>query len=241
MIKRRGVILELAIEDIHKDFQDIKVLNGASYRFQEGLIYGLLGRNGAGKTTLFNILYGELLADNGKAEIIEDGMRREIVHQDIGMVFAETLLPDFLTGYEYIKFYMDLHAPDSEQTPDDFLERFGFSTEERHRIIKGYSSGMKSKLAILCQFISRPKIILLDEPLTAVDIIASSEIKDMLLELRKDHLIILSTHMIQLAKDICDDIVLLHNGKLRHFETALNLEEFDRSLLEALRSGENVE
>lgn len=241
MIKRRGVILELAIEDIHKDFQDIKVLNGASYRFQEGLIYGLLGRNGAGKTTLFNILYGELLADNGKAEIIEDGMRREIVHQDIGMVFAETLLPDFLTGYEYIKFYMDLHAPDSEQTPDDFLERFGFSTEERHRIIKGYSSGMKSKLAILCQFISRPKIILLDEPLTAVDIIASSEIKDMLLELRKDHLIILSTHMIQLAKDICDDIVLLHNGKLRHFETALNQEEFDRSLLEALRSGENVE
>lgn len=55
---------------------------------------------------------------------------------------------------------------------------------------------MKSKLAILCQFISKPKIILLDEPLTAVDIIASSEIKDMLLELRKSHILILSTHMI---------------------------------------------
>lgn len=233
--------MELVIENIHKNFQDNKVLKGANYTFKEGQIYGLLGRNGAGKTTLFNILYGELLADDGKAEIIVDDMRREIVHEDIGMVFAETLLPDFLTGYEYIKFYMDLHAPDSDETPDYYLEKFGFSNDERHRIIKGYSSGMKSKLAILCQFISKPKIILLDEPLTSVDIIASSEIKDMLLELRKDHILILSTHMIQLAKDICDDIVLLHSGKLRHFETALNQAEFDQTLLEVLRSGDDVE
>lgn len=233
--------MKLEIQNIHKRFQDKEVLKGANYTFSEGKIYGLLGRNGAGKTTLFNILYGELEADKGKAEIIMDDMRRELVHEDLGMVFAETLLPDFLTGYEYIKFYMDLHNPDNEQTVDDYLDLFTFSEEERHRIIKGYSSGMKSKLAILCQFISRPKIIFLDEPLTAIDIIASAEIKDMLMELRKGRILILSTHMIQLAKDLCDDIVLLHNGKLRHFETALNREDFDESLLEALRGDGDVD
>ena len=233
--------MKLEIQNIHKRFQDKEVLKGANYTFSEGKIYGLLGRNGAGKTTLFNILYGELEADKGKAEIIMDDMRRELVHEDLGMVFAETLLPDFLTGYEYIKFYMDLHNPDSEQTVDDYLDLFTFSEEDRHRIIKGYSSGMKSKLAILCQFISRPKIIFLDEPLTAIDIIASAEIKDMLMELRKGRILILSTHMIQLAKDLCDDIVLLHNGKLRHFETALNREDFDESLLEALRGDGDVD
>ena len=181
------------------------------------------------------------IAGEGKAEIIIDETRRELVHEDLGMVFAETLLPDFLTGYEYITFYMDLHNPDSEQTVDDYLDLFTFTEEERHRIIKGYSSGMKSKLAILCQFISRPKIIFLDEPLTAIDIIASAEIKDMLMELRKGRILILSTHMIQLAKDLCDDIVLLHNGKLRHFETALNREDFDESLLEALRGDGDVD
>jgi ABC-2 type transport system ATP-binding protein len=233
--------LELEVQNIHKKFQDHEVLTDANYTFKEDMIYGLLGRNGAGKTTLFNILYGDLKADDGQAEIITDGTRRELVHEDLGMVFAETLLPDFLTGYEYIKFYMDLHASDSERTVDEYLDLFSFSNEERHRIIKGYSSGMKSKLAILCQFISRPKIILLDEPLTAIDIIASAEIKEMLLELRKGRILILSTHIIQLAKDICDDIVLLNNGKLRHFETALNRESFDQSLLEALRGDADVD
>lgn len=99
--------MELIIKNVQKKFKDNQVLKGASYRFQEGQIYGLLGRNGAGKTTLFNILYGELLADDGKAEFVVNGMTREISHADIGMVFAETLLPDFLTGYEYMKFYMD--------------------------------------------------------------------------------------------------------------------------------------
>ncbi|MDK7119549.1 ATP-binding cassette domain-containing protein, partial [Streptococcus oralis] len=99
---------------------------------------------------------------------------------------------------------------------DDYLDRLGFGQEDRHRIIKGYSSGMKSKLAILCLLISKPKIILLDEPLTAIDVISSLEIKRLLLDLGKDHIMIMSTHMIQLAKDICDDIVLLHQGQLRH-------------------------
>lgn len=232
--------LELEIQKIHKKFQDHKVLTGASYTFQENMIYGLLGRNGAGKTTLFNILYDDLKADDGQVEILVEGTRRGLVHEDLGMVFAETLLPDFLTGYEYIKFYMDLHAPNSERSVDDYLDLFSFSKEDRHRIIKGYSSGMKSKLAILCQFISRPKIILLDEPLTAIDIIASAEIKEMLMELRKGRILIISTHIIQLAKDICDDIVLLSDGKLRHFETALNGENFDQSLLEALRGEAHV-
>lgn len=235
--------MRLIVNDLHKSFQEHKVLKGADYNFEAGKIYGVLGRNGAGKTTLFNLLYGDLKADKGSIDLELDGQVRKLEDQDLGMVFAETFLPDFLTGYEYVKFYMDLHQKPGEDhfTVDDYLDLFSFSKEARHRLIKGYSSGMKSKLAILCQFISKPKIILLDEPLTAIDIIASAEIKQMLIQLRQDRILIMSTHMIQLAKDICDEIVLLNQGQLTHFETALNDSDFDQSLLEALRGDEDVD
>lgn len=226
--------MELRLENIEKDFQEQEVLKGATYSFEAGHIYGLLGRNGSGKTTLFRILYGDLESDDGQAHLVEAGQVKAIEPEDIGMVFAENYLPDFLTGYEYIKFYMDIHAPKDSYSVDDCLDRLGFSQKDRHRIIKGYSSGMKSKLAILCLLISKPKIILLDEPLTAIDVISSLEIKRLLLDLGMDHIMIMSTHMIQLAKDICDDIVLLHQGQLRHFESALEDEDFDQSLIEAL-------
>ncbi len=227
--------MELVIENISKSFKQKEVLINSNYRFTEGKIYALLGRNGAGKTTLFNIIYGELEADSGNVYLEHDnGEREKIDYIDIGMIFADSMLPDFLTGYEYLKFYADINAPQEIGNINMYFDQLEFPEEDRHRLIREYSSGMKSKISIISILISRPKIILLDEPLTAVDVIASLEIKEQLLTLREGHIVIMSTHIIQLAKDICDDIVLLHKGGLRHFETAINEVDFDQSLLEAL-------
>ncbi|MBM7642324.1 ABC transporter ATP-binding protein [Streptococcus loxodontisalivarius] len=227
--------MELIVRNLHKNFQNKSVLKGADYTFKSGEITGLLGRNGAGKTTLFNILYGEFPADKGEICLREAGIERKISSDDIGMVFSENYLPDFLTAYEFIKFYMDLHAPNSDKSVDDYLDFMEISQEDRHHLIKGYSDGMKSKLSLLCILISKPKIILLDEPLTAVDVVSSIAIKRLLLEFRENHIIILSTHIMALAEDLCDSIAILDKGVLTSLDMDRKHEQFEERLLEVLK------
>ncbi|ESR08710.1 ABC transporter ATP-binding protein [Streptococcus iniae] len=233
--------MELVIRNIYKNFQEKEVLKGASYQFSSGQITGLLGRNGAGKTTLFNILYGELKADQGDIFIIDNGEPKALKNEDIGMVFSENYLPEFLTGYEFVKFYMELHPDAREKSIDDYLDFMEFTVADRHRIIKSYSDGMKSKLSLLCVLISKPKVILLDEPLTAVDLISSIAIKHLLLELRENHILILSTHMMSLAEELCDTVAVLDNGILQCLDIDYKHDQFEKRLLDVLQRNENAD
>lgn len=230
--------MELVVNNLSKSFQEKEVLKGASYAFQSGQITGLLGRNGAGKTTLFNVLYGEYPADSGDFFLLENDEQRPLTDQDIGMVFSENYLPEFLTGYEFIKFFMDLHATDDSKSVDDYLDFMAIDEADRHRIIKGYSDGMKSKLSLLCVLIAKPKVILLDEPLTAVDVVSSIAIKRLLLELRENHILILSTHIMALAEDLCDSVAVLEKGILQTLDFDRKHEQFEDKLLQVLQGGE---
>ena len=103
--------MKLKLTGIRKHFGEKEVLRGCGFTFQQGKIYGLLGRNGAGKTTLFNCLTDEVPPDGGTAELVlDDGTRRALAPDDVGYVFATPILPDFLTGYEFVRFYMDVNA-----------------------------------------------------------------------------------------------------------------------------------
>ena len=235
--------MKLLVKDIQKKYSELEVLKDCSYEFESGKIYGLLGRNGSGKTTLFNIIYGDLDYDNGSIEIEENNSVNKIKTKDIGMVFAENILPEFLTGYEFIKFYKDINGSlDDEKTVDEYLDMVNFSQKDRHRIINDYSSGMKSKISLLTLFISKPKVILLDEPLTSVDVVVGQQIKALLRALKKEHIVIVSTHMLELATSLCDDIVLLNNGKLSELDKHKKEEEnFEAFIIEILKDGGNNE
>ncbi|MDO4604503.1 MAG: ABC transporter ATP-binding protein [Helcococcus sp.] len=226
--------MKLILKNIEKKFDKTEVLKGASYEFENGKIYGLLGRNGAGKTTLFNIIYTELQQDNGDIILEINGEEISPSVDDIGMIFAETYLPDFLTGYEYAKFITDISAPHERANLDYLFDEMNIDEKDRHKLIKEYSSGMKSKVALLAIYIQKPKIILLDEPLTAVDVISGQEIKSFFKSLRRDHIVIVSTHMLELAKDLCDDIVLLNKGHLQSIERLEKDENYENIIIEAL-------
>ncbi len=208
--------MELKLHNISKSFENKQVLKDINFTFNKGEIYALLGRNGAGKTTLFNVLAEELKSDSGEVFISIDGKNNKFTIDDLSYVYSDPILPEFLTGYEFIKFFMDINKDrlDREITIDDYFETLRISKEDRHRLIKSYSHGMKNKLQMLMFIISRPLVILLDEPLTSLDVVVALEIKKLLREIRKDHIIIFSTHILQLAKDICDEIVVLNNGAL---------------------------
>lgn len=208
--------MELKLHNISKSFENKQVLKDINFTFNKGEIYALLGRNGAGKTTLFNVLAEELKSDSGEVFITIDGKDHKFTIDDLSYVYSDPILPEFLTGYEFIKFFMDVNKDrlDSKITIDNYFETMKINKEDRHKLIKSYSHGMKNKLQMLMFIISRPLVILLDEPLTSLDVVVALEIKKLLREIRKDHIIIFSTHILQLAKDICDEIVVLNNGKL---------------------------
>ena len=232
--------MELILDQLKKSFGEKAVLKGASYTFRKGAIYGLLGRNGAGKTTLFNCLSNEFPADSGTIRLEENGRSAPPGQSDIGYVLSTPVVPEFLTGYEFVKFFLEISGKtDSDRTPDDWLALVGIDPEDRHRLMRGYSHGMKNKMQMLCFLIGRPPVILLDEPLTSFDVVAALEMKNLLREMKDDHIIIFSTHILQLAADLCDEIVILNHGLLEGVDPALiHTPEFEERVIEILREAE---
>ena len=229
--------MELILDQIKKSFGEKEVLKGASYTFRKGAIYGLLGRNGAGKTTLFNCLSNEFPADSGTLRLEENGMPLPLEQEDIGYVLSTPVVPEFLTGYEFVKFFLEISGKkDAGRTPDDWLALVGIDPDDRHRLMRGYSHGMKNKMQMLCFLIGQPPVILLDEPLTSFDVVAALEMKNLLREMKDDHIIIFSTHILQLAADLCDEIVILNHGLLEGVDPALiHTPEFEERVIEILR------
>lgn len=228
--------MELQIKNLVKNFKEKEVLRGAEYSFEEGKIYIILGCNGAGKTTLFNCMTRDVDFESGDMTLMENGTERELVFDDIGLVSASPVLPEFLTGYEFVKFFMELNQTEGVRTIDDYLALVRIEEPDRHRLIKEYSFGMKNKLQLLSCLIKNPKIILLDEPLSSFDIIVSHDIKELLLSMKEDHIILMSTHIMQLARDVSDEIVILKNGVLTKAEMQGESEtEFESRILAILQ------
>ena len=230
--------MELILENIVKTFDGNEVLSDINFTFKQGEIYALLGRNGAGKTTLFNILAGEIEGDLGKAFISIEGKKRKLSIEDLSYMYSDPVLPEFLTGYEFIKFFMDINKErlNEEDTIDDYFDIIKINEKDKHKLIKSYSQAMKNKLQMLMFVITKPPVILLDEPLTSLDVVVALEIKKLLRDMRKDHIIIFSTHILQLARDLCDEIVILNEGVLSLLEKeSLQNPNFEDEIIELLR------
>lgn len=233
--------MRLKVEGLSKSFDSKIVLKDINFEFEKGKIYGLLGKNGAGKTTLFNCLSEGLEPDSGDAVLINDNDISKLTSHDIGYVFSSVILPDFLTGYEFIKFYMDVNKDkiSNRLNINDYFSIVKLSEEDRHKLIKDYSHGMKNKIQMLLVIILKPSVILLDEPLTSLDVVVALEIKKILLQMRQDHIIIFSTHILQLATDLCDEVVVLNKGELELIDhNMLKDEKFEERIVRMLSEGD---
>lgn len=215
--------MKLILEHLSKSFGENHVLQSIDFSFEKGQIYALLGRNGSGKTTLFNLIAGELGKDDGKVLIEQDGIRRPLQPDDLFFMVANPTLPNFLTGFEFIDFFKDVNRREGQtlKSTDEYMDWIGFEESEKHRLIQGYSLGMKNKLQMLMFMILQPSIILMDEPLTSLDVVMQLRIKNLIRSIHQNHIILFSTHILQLATDLCDEIVILNQGRLTQVEEGL--------------------
>ena len=230
--------MKLVIENFTKNYGDNKIFENVNFEFEKGKIYGLLGRNGSGKTTLFNCLDNLIKYDKGYSYIInEDGTKEELDCNNLGLVLTEPMIPEFLTGYEFIKTYMEINKPEELDKIEEYFDLISLEKKDQDKLIKDYSMGMKNKIQILMCLISKPKIILLDEPLTSFDVIVAAEIKEMLKALKKDHIIIFSTHILELATNLCDEIVVINNNNLELIDNKIiTSKSFEKKIVEILKN-----
>lgn len=230
--------MEFIIENLSKSFGKKQVLQDVGFTFESGKIYGLLGRNGAGKTTLFNCVNRDMKADSGSFSIRENDRCRPLQPEDIGYVLSTPTVPEFLTGREFLKFFLDIHSDKLPpvQSLDVYFDYMSIEPADRDKLMKDYSHGMKNKMQMLINIIAQPNILLLDEPLTSLDVVVAEEMKNMLRNIKEQRIIIFSTHILDLALDLCDEIVLLSRGTLeRVSKDDLGDDAFKQKIIAALR------
>lgn len=229
--------MKLVIKDLKKKFDKKEVLKGIDFEFEKGKIYGLLGRNGAGKTTLFNCINEDINIDSGEF-YLKEKENRKLEASDIGYVLSTPNVPEFLTGREFLKFFIEINQDKikDNKTIDDYFEFMKIDIDDRDKLLKDYSHGMKNKMQMLVNFIASPNILLLDEPLTSFDVVVAEEMKQMLRSIKKDHIIIFSTHIMELALDLCDEIVILNKGILEKIDkNDLDDKHFKQKIIESLK------
>ncbi|UWP59278.1 ATP-binding cassette domain-containing protein [Ruminococcus gauvreauii] len=230
--------MKFVMEHLSKSFDKKEVLKDVSFSFDCGRIYGLLGRNGAGKTTLFNCVNRDMKTDGGRFYIAESGGERELGAKDVGYVLSTPTVPEFLTGREFLKFFMEINEGSIEEprSIDEYFDMMNIETEDRDKLLKDYSHGMKNKMQMLINIMVQPNILLLDEPLTSLDVVVAEEMKQLLRSQKYGKIIIFSTHIMELALDLCDEIVILNHGMLERVDKAdLDNSEFKEKIIAALK------
>ncbi len=234
--------MELKIKNLTKSYGEKIVLKDIDFTFEEGKIYGLIGRNGAGKTTFFNCLNDDIEIDSGKFILSDEYGDNNLKTDDIGYVIATPTVPEFLTGKEFLTFFLEINKDriKDQKTIKEYFDLVKISEEDQDKLLKEYSHGMKNKMQMLINFIANPKVLLLDEPLTSLDVVVQEEMKQLLKNMKKNHILIFSTHILELALDLCDEIVILNNKQLELVEkNHLNTKKYKDKIIKSLKDEKN--
>ena len=235
--------MKLVIENLNKSFDKKCVLKNINFTFESGKIYGLLGRNGAGKTTFFNCLNEDLKCDSGEFYLSDRKSNKKIESSDIGYVLSTPVVPEFLTGREFLKYFIDINKDNIKdlKTIDEYFDIVKIDKEDRDKLMKDYSHGMKNKMQMLIYLIASPNILLLDEPLTSFDVVVAEEMKELLKKMKKNRILIFSTHIMELALDLCDEIVVLNKGELLEIKRdELTDKELKNKIINILKGEEDA-
>ncbi len=223
--------MEYIIEthDISKVYDDFTAVNSINLKVPKNSVYGVLGPNGAGKTTLISMLCTILHPSSGTATVNGyDVMKNsKEVRQSIGVVFQSRALDDILTGREHLEMHAALYGVPMElrkKRIEDVLDLIALG-DKADEFTKTYSGGMKRRLEIGRGLIHHPKILFLDEPTLGLDPQTRENIWEYIQKLNKkeDITVLMSTHYMEEADKLCDEVAIINRGQIITADSPKNL------------------
>lgn len=207
------------LEGAVKRYSEILAVGNVDLKVKPGEIFGLLGPNGSGKSTTLKMLLGLVQPDAGSVNVLGINVQKDAVavKRQVGYVPESPRLYEFLTGIEYLDFIGDIYGVKTEEKRErinEYLKALELEGREGD-MIDSYSQGMKQKVALISAFLHRPKLLILDEPLSGLDPRSARIVKDLLHELKAQGVTtLMSTHVLEIAQALCDRIAIMYQGKL---------------------------
>ena len=206
--------LALCVANLRKAYKDVVAVDGIDLSVRTGECFGLLGPNGAGKTTTIEICEGLTEPDSGDVEVL--GLRwasdAQALRQRLGIQLQETQLADKLTVAETLRLFRSFF--DRGPAPEDVIALVQLD-EKRAARVSDLSGGQKQRLALACALVGDPDLLFLDEPTTGLDPQARRQLWDLIEEFKKaGRTILLTTHYMDEAERLCDELAIMDHGKV---------------------------
>ncbi len=215
----------IEIENLTKDYpfgflhlKKKRSLEGLTMNVEDGEVFGFLGPNGAGKSTTIKLLVGLTFPTAGNARILGKPISDIEMHRDIGYLPEQPYFYDYLTAAELLDYFArihDLEAADRRERVQRMLKKVGLETARKIQLRK-YSKGMLQRVGLAQAILHDPRVVILDEPMSGLDPLGRREVRDIILELKREgKTILFSTHILSDAEMLCDRVGVIVGGKLR--------------------------
>jgi ABC-2 type transport system ATP-binding protein len=215
----------IQIENLTKDYphgllhlKTKRSLEGLTMRVEDGEVFGFLGPNGAGKSTTIKLLVGLIFPTAGTATILGKPISDIAMHQDIGYLPEQPYFYDYLTATELLDYFARIHnlkAADRRDRVARMLKKVGLETARKIQLRK-YSKGMLQRVGLAQAILHDPRVVILDEPMSGLDPLGRREVRDIILELKREgRTVLFSTHILSDAEMLCDRVGVIAGGTLR--------------------------
>ena len=205
----------ISIDRLTKSFGDVRALDGLSLEIPQGGVYGILGPNGAGKSTLFRILLGLIQPTSGSAQVLGYPIAHTETLRRIGSMIETPRYPAYLTARDSLLWLATAHGQAADIDINYWLDRVGLSGAA-DRAVRGYSVGMMQRLGVAAALMTRPDLVILDEPTSGMDPPGIQEMRALIKDLANNDgvTVILASHQLLEVQRICDRVAILNHGKL---------------------------
>jgi ABC-2 type transport system ATP-binding protein len=213
----------IEVDNLHKRYGTLHALRGVSFGIRRGEFFGLLGPNGAGKSTLINIVAGLVRATSGRAAVLGHDVVSDYgaARLSLGVVPQEVVFDPFFAVRDILRLQAGYYGKGREQWPwiEHLLEQLELADKAKSTM-RQLSGGMKRRVLIAQALVHKPPVIILDEPTAGVDVELRRALWRFTRQLHRDgHTVVLTTHYLEEAEQLCDRIAILHRGELRELET----------------------
>ena len=222
MSQSEAVIEIRNLSKVYRDFwgrTKVKALNALSLDVRKGEVFGLLGPNGSGKTTTMKLLLGLLFPTEGEITILGKSAADVSKNERIGYLPEESYLYRFLNAYETLDFYgrlFNMSAQVRKERTEKLLDLVKLAPQARRRQLKEYSKGMTRRIGVAQALINDPDLVMLDEPTSGLDPLGTRDMKDLILDLKKQgKTVLMCSHLLGDVQDVCDRIAILYGGELK--------------------------